>query len=93
MEKNVPIVTLNVGQFEDLIEQILDRVDIRLSPVSNNKEYVYGLLGIRDLFGVSHVTAQRYKDTILQGAVKQCGRKIIVDKQKAIELFDNYKKY
>ena len=39
------------------------------------------------LFNVSNVTAQRYKNGIIKDAVKQCGRKIIVDADKALELF------
>ncbi len=54
--------------------------------------YVFGLKGIRELFGVSHATAQHYKDTFLQPAVKQNGRKIVVDVAKALELFDQYNK-
>ncbi len=53
--------------------------------------YVKGLKGIRELFGVSHATAQRYKDTILKDAVSQQGRVIIVDVEKALELFNENK--
>lgn len=55
------------------------------------KKYVYGLKGIRDLFKVSHATAQKYKDTILKGAITQHGRKIITDVEKALELFNKTK--
>lgn len=51
--------------------------------------YIYGLAGIREMFGVSHATAQKLKDTILAPAVKQCGRKIVVDARMAMELFAN----
>ncbi|RGU34490.1 DUF3853 family protein, partial [Alistipes indistinctus] len=44
------------------------------------------------LFGVSHATAQRYKDTFLKPAVRQNGRKIVVDVAKALELFDEHAK-
>lgn len=52
------------------------------------KRFVYGLRGIRDLFNVSHPTAQRYKNTFLAPAIMQRGRKIIVDVAKAIELYN-----
>ena len=55
----------------------------------SGKRYVYGIRGIRELFNVSHVTAQRYKQTWLQPAVTQRGRKIITDVDKAMELFNN----
>lgn len=51
------------------------------------KRYVYGLKGIKELFHVSHVTAQRYKNTFLAPAVTQQGRKIMVDADKALQLF------
>lgn len=54
------------------------------------KRYVYGLKGIQELFNVSHLTAQRYKDGILKDAVYQSGRKIVVDADKAIELFNTW---
>lgn len=50
--------------------------------------YVYGLRGIRELFNVSHATAQKLKDGILKPAVRQCGRKIVVDAGMAMELFN-----
>lgn len=50
--------------------------------------FVYGLKGIETLFQVSHATAQRYKDTFLAPAVRQRGRKIIVDAKLALDLFD-----
>ncbi len=48
---------------------------------------VYGIHGIRGLFGVSHKTAHEWKKTWLQPAVKQYGRKIIVDADYALKLF------
>jgi hypothetical protein len=54
------------------------------------KRYVYGLRGIRELFNVSHVTAQQYKNTFLAEAVMQRGRKIVVDADKAMELYQQH---
>ena len=51
------------------------------------KRFVYGLRGIRDLFNVSHPTAQRYKNTFLAPAIMQRGRKIVVDADMAIQLY------
>ncbi len=55
------------------------------------REYVYGLKGIRDLFGVCHATAQRYKDTFLRPAIQQQGRKITVDVLMARDLFAKHR--
>lgn len=50
-------------------------------------EFVYGLDGICSLFGVCKDTAMKYKKSFLAPAVMQKGRKIVVDKAKALELF------
>lgn len=50
-------------------------------------KYVFGLKGICELLGVCERTALRYKNTFLQPAIKQHGRKIVVDKEKALQLF------
>ena len=49
---------------------------------------VYGLNGIRELFHCSHKQAQFYKDNVIKEAVSQNGRKIVVDADKALELFN-----
>lgn len=51
------------------------------------KKFVYGLRGIRELFNVSHPTAQKYKNTFLAPAIMQRGRKIVVDVDLAVELY------
>lgn len=53
------------------------------------KRFVYGLRGIRNLFNVSHPTAQKYKNTFLAPAIMQRGRKIVVDVDLAMELYKN----
>ena len=87
-----PIAALTVSQFVELIGKGKTPEPASTNPVDYTQGYVYGLKGIRQLFGVSHTTAQRYKDSFLKPAVKQNGRKIVVDKAKAIELFDQYNK-
>lgn len=52
---------------------------------------MYGLKGIADLFGVSHLTAQRNKDGLIKEAVRQNGRKIVTDADYALELFNERK--
>ena len=53
--------------------------------------YVYGIKGIMRLFGVSNVTAQRYKRGIIREAVKQNGRIIVTDADLALQLFNERK--
>lgn len=90
---DTPLYSLTVEEFTDLIDDRL-RAVLSQEPapkqetLNANHRLVYGLQGIRGLFGCSHVTAQRYKDTIIKEAVRQNGRKIIVDADLALELFD-----
>lgn len=51
-------------------------------------KYVHGLQGIADLFDVSKVTAQKYKNTWLAGAVKQNGKTLLTDTEMALKLFN-----
>ena len=51
------------------------------------KKYVYGILGISQLFGCSMPTAHRIKKGgKIDKAITQIGRKIIVDADLALEL-------
>lgn len=83
--KDTPIAMLTVGQLEEFLKRG-EKKDTPQKP-KEPKKYVYGLRGIRELFGVSHVTAQKYKDGILRDAVSQQGRVIVTDVEKALELF------
>ena len=85
INKDTPIAMLTVGQLMELL--ITDKKQ-EAPTVHNPTNYVYGLRGIRNLFDVSHATAYRYKETIIKDAVRQNGRKIIVDADKAMELFN-----
>ena len=50
-------------------------------------KYVYGLAGIAQLFGCSIPTANRIKKSgKIDKAIRQIGRKIIVDAELALEL-------
>ena len=86
-----PIGALTVSQLVDLLDK--NKPARPTAPARDYTQgYVYGLKGIRKLFNVSHPTAQRYKDTFLKPAIRQNGRKIVVDAVKALELFDEYSK-
>lgn len=50
---------------------------------------VYGIHGIMQIFNCSYSTAQRIKSSgIIDNAISQVGRKIAVNADKAIELFN-----
>ena len=82
---STPLSFLTVGQFLELMNS-----GKQPEPIiqSGEKRLIYGLAGIRRLFNVSHATAFRYKETIIKDAVSQQGRKIVVDAEKALELFN-----
>lgn len=88
-----PLAALTIGEFKSLLEGYLEKaVNPALSGIKHSSgNYVYGLRGIQQLFGVSHKTAQEYKDTFLRPAVMQNGRKIVVDADLAMELFNKKK--
>lgn len=55
--------------------------------IDTSKKYVYGILGIAQLFGCSMPTANRIKKSgKIDRAITQIGRKIIVDAELALEL-------
>ena len=55
---------------------------------TTSRKYVYGLAGLANLLGCSKGTAGRIKKSgKLAPAIKQFGRKIIIDADLAIELF------
>jgi len=95
---NTPITFLTVGQLKEVLgidsDQIAkQREKEAASSNAEQKRYVYGISGIRQLFGgISHVTAHKYKDTFLRDAVSQQGRIIVTDAEKAMRLFYEHTK-
>lgn len=91
------VVVLTGTQLRELIADVVRETIERFQKPANQSEsgeprrYVYGLRGIRELFNCAHSTAQEYKNTFLKPAIKQRGRKIQVDADLAIKLFDEYK--
>lgn len=60
---------------------------------SKPKNLVYGIQGIADTFGCSIPTANRIKRSgVIDDAITQVGRKIVVDADLALELTANAKK-
>ena len=88
IDDNTPIAALTVGQFKKHFEIGNSTPSIEAIKLDYTEDkYKYGLKGIREIFNVSHATAQKYKNTFLKDAIIQHGRKIIVDVEKALELF------
>lgn len=96
MDPDTPLFKLTVGELMDLIERRIKEQpaaesDRQIAPAG--KRYVYGLNGIASLFGCSRTQAHRIKASgKIDGAIKQTGRLIIVDAEKALELASRKKK-
>ncbi|MFT4224333.1 DUF3853 family protein [Dysgonomonas sp.] len=80
---------LTVGQ----LKEILGNVELQKPEVKeDSKKYVYGLSGLASLFNCSIVTAHNIKKSgKINAAIKQIGRKIIVDAELALELINKNK--
>ena len=88
IDESTPIAALSVSEFRELFREMSKVPHAEKQHESAAKRYVYGLKGIQDLFKCSHLTAQRYKDGLIKDACMQSGRKIIVDVDHALELFN-----
>ncbi len=89
--ENTPIAIMTAGQLRDFLGLSEPKKEQpQEQPQQQGKRLVYGLAGIQQLFNVSHVTAQRYKDSFLAPAISQQGRKIVVDADEAIRLFKEW---
>ena len=70
------------------IENVKTTIDEPFKEEPLQKKYVYGLKGLADILGCSKAHEQNVKNSgILDKAIIQNGRKIIVDAEMAITLF------
>lgn len=96
-EMNKPLGALTVQELLDILAPLISRQQ-PTQPVSSeqtngNKRYVYGLAGLARLLGCSIVTANRIKKNgVINKAISQVGRKIIIDADLALELLNNSRK-
>ena len=83
---NTRIIDLTVGQLMELIGSATRPVQ----ETPKQKRLVYGIAGIAQIFNCSMTTANRIKKSgRIDAAITQNGRIIIVDADRAIELFNN----
>ena len=76
-----------LSEMTDAVRQLSDKIDEKKP---SERKYVYGIKGIASLFGCSIATAQRIKSSgEIDGAIKQRNRRIIVDAEKALQLYDD----
>lgn len=85
---NLPLYSLTIGQFVDLIKNTVGMSAQKERNQADSKKFIKGVVGISKLFGVSHKTAQAWKNTWLGPACTQRARTILVDVDRAMELFN-----
>lgn len=86
-----PLGAMTIGEFLEMFDEHLHTTNFQTAHMQTGaapKHLVYGLRGIQELLGCSHKSAQYYKDHVIRDAVSQNGRKIVVDADKALELFN-----
>ncbi len=85
--KEKPIWQMTGAEFLFLQEHGNTKQIVNTNTESSEKKYVYGIAGIARLFNCSIPTANRIKASgKIDKAIRQIGRKIIVDAELAIEL-------
>ena len=84
-----PIWQLSGREFVALMKSTLQDTE-KGREEEPRKRFVFGLDGICDLFGCSKSTAERIKQSgIIDAAISQVKRKIVVDAELALQLFSN----
>jgi hypothetical protein len=95
---SIPIWQMTGEQFVELLSAVIrPRYEypgqFGLKDLTQDEKYAYGIKGISEIFGCSVPTAQRIKSSgIIDAAITQLDRTIVVDRQKALELVQNKKK-
>jgi len=90
IKDNTIVASLTVAQYREMMMSIMDMsiMDNGNATVQNSgRRYEYGLRGFAKVFGCSIPTAQRLKSSgKFDAAIKQIGRKIVVDADLALEI-------
>ncbi len=81
-------------QGSELVELIKSSIEgISKTNAVQEKKYVYGITGIQKLLNCSESSAKRLKKSgVINEAIIQNGRKIIIDVEKALELLKKNQK-
>jgi hypothetical protein len=86
IEPTTRIIDLTVGQLMDLLSSAM--VAKPEEPKTPERRFVYGIAGIAQLFNCSMTTANRIKASgRIDKAISQSGRIIVVDADRALELY------
>lgn len=94
IDRNKALFQLSVGEFIDLMDSIINKSkDEKVSQdAPKERRLEYGIAGIARIFNCSISTANRIKASgKIDKAISQRGRLIVVDVEKAVQLFDSAK--
>lgn len=87
------LIDLTVNDVREIVADVVREELAASAPAGNPAEgtdkdrYVHGIAGIARLFGVARSTANRIKQSgVIDEAISQCGRSIVTDTVRAIEL-------
>ncbi len=93
----LPLGLMTGAQFLTLMAEALkDRRQTEaqaatVNDFSDGQRYAYGISGICEIFGCSKPTAQRLKKSgVIDGAIIQNERTIVIDRQKALALVQEH---
>ena len=85
-----PIWQLTVAEFREIIREG-NQQQTTPEPARIQIECVYGIAGLAELIGASKTTAQKLKSSgILNEAITQVGRQIIINKKIALQILGIY---
>lgn len=88
IDRNTPIWQLTLGDVLQEFQKYMNPSKEVKQEVAEKKEYVYGIKGLANLIGCSKSHTARLKaQGIFDKAIIQRGRKLIIDKELALELF------
>lgn len=90
---NKPLWQLTIGELVDILDSRQPKTEKEIEKTDESKtKYVYGLSGLASILGCSKNHAGKLKSTgVFDDAIIQNGRKIIIDSEKALELFKDRK--
>lgn len=91
---STPLAMLTVGQQKQIIRSTMQEVLSSLAPIleGEKKRFVYATSGVMDLLKISRVQAKELMKGVLKPAIHKNGRRVYVDAEQAIRIFDEYVK-
>lgn len=82
-----PVAMMTGEELYYLLENSRSTQPKEPTPIALAKKMFYGMQGIAEIFGCSVATANRIKKSgVIDDAITQIGRKIIIDGEKALAL-------